>query len=60
MAAEPRLGIVQSPQHFRVLSGQNWIERGAGAVQELFYRNVQVSRQYFGAAIWALVASSPR
>jgi cellulose synthase/poly-beta-1,6-N-acetylglucosamine synthase-like glycosyltransferase len=51
MAAEPRLGIVQSPQYFRVQRGQNWIERGAGAVQELFYRNVQVSRQHFGAAI---------
>ncbi|MFC1411924.1 glycosyltransferase family 2 protein [Streptacidiphilus sp. N1-12] len=52
LAADPRIGIVQSPQHFRVLStGQNWIERGAGAIQELFYRNVQVSRQHHGAAI---------
>jgi cellulose synthase (UDP-forming) len=51
MAADPRIGIVQSPQHFRVLPRQNWIERGAGAIQELFYRNVQVSRQHHGAAI---------
>ncbi|WP_327179392.1 glycosyltransferase [Streptomyces sp. NBC_01335] len=45
MDADPDLGIVQSPQYFRVLDQQNWIERGAGAVQELFYRSVQVSRQ---------------
>jgi cellulose synthase (UDP-forming) len=51
MAADPRLGIVQSPQYFRVLHEQNWIERGAGAVQELFYRSVQVSRQSSDAAI---------
>ncbi|MFE8948768.1 glycosyltransferase family 2 protein [Streptomyces sp. NPDC007856] len=42
---DPRCAIVQSPQYFRVLDQQNWIERGAGAVQELFYRSVQVSRQ---------------
>ncbi|MFC7011575.1 glycosyltransferase family 2 protein [Streptomyces viridiviolaceus] len=45
MDADPDIGIVQSPQYFRVLGQQNWIERGAGAVQELFYRSVQVSRQ---------------
>jgi cellulose synthase (UDP-forming) len=49
--AEPDLGIVQSPQFFRTASGQNWIERGAGAVQELFYRVAQTSRQVRGAAI---------
>jgi cellulose synthase (UDP-forming) len=51
MAADERLAIVQSPQYFRVLDAQNWIERGAGAVQELFYRAVQVSRQSRDAAI---------
>ncbi|MFC0532196.1 glycosyltransferase family 2 protein [Phytohabitans kaempferiae] len=49
--ADPTLGIVQSPQFFRVHKGQGWVERGAGAVQELFYRSVQVSRQHHGAAI---------
>lgn len=49
--ADPSLGIVQSPQYFDVLPEQNWIERGAGAVQELFYRSVQVSRQASGGAI---------
>ncbi|MEU9256675.1 cellulose synthase catalytic subunit [Streptomyces sp. NPDC048270] len=48
---EPGVGIVQSPQYFRVLDAQNWVERGAGAVQELFYRSVQVSRQANGGAI---------
>jgi cellulose synthase (UDP-forming) len=51
MESDPRVGIVQSPQYFRVLDQQNWIERGAGAVQELFYRSVQVSRQRSGGAI---------
>ena len=45
MDRDPRTAIVQSPQFFRVLDQQNWIERGAAAVQELFYRSVQVSRQ---------------
>ncbi len=49
--ADPDVGIVQSPQFFRVNRGQGWLERGAGAVQELFYRSVQVSRQAHGAAI---------
>jgi cellulose synthase (UDP-forming) len=48
---DPRVGIVQSPQFFRVLDQQNWVERGAGAVQELFYRSVQVSLQRTQAAI---------
>lgn len=48
---EPDLGIVQSPQFFRVHPGQGWLERGAGAVQELFYRSVQVSRNQHEAAI---------
>ena len=49
--AESDIGIVQSPQYFRVHQGQGWVERGAGAVQELFYRSVQVARQAHGAAI---------
>ena len=51
MEADEGVGIVQSPQHFRVMDSQNWIERGAGAVQELFYRSVQVSRQGSDGAI---------
>ena len=49
--AHPRLGILQTPQHFRVLRSQGWLERGAGAVQEFFYRAVQVSRNHHDGAI---------
>ncbi|MCD0451078.1 glycosyltransferase [Actinocorallia sp. API 0066] len=51
MDAQPDLAIVQTPQYFRVLDEQGWIERGAGAVQEYFYRSAQVSRQAADAAI---------
>jgi cellulose synthase (UDP-forming) len=51
MESDRRIAIVQSPQYFRVLNQQNWVERGAGAVQELFYRAVQVSRQRWDGAI---------
>lgn len=51
LAADPSLGIVQSPQYFHVSKRQSWVERGAGAVQELFYRLVQVSRDRHSGAI---------
>jgi cellulose synthase (UDP-forming) len=51
MEHDPKIGIVQSPQYFRVLGQQTWTERGAGAVQELFYRANQVSRQHRDGAI---------
>jgi cellulose synthase (UDP-forming) len=51
MEADPKLGIVQTPQYFRVLDHQSWLERGAGAVQELFYRSVQTSMSSFDGAI---------
>jgi len=48
---DPGVGIVQSPQYFDSRSPRTWLERGAGAVQELFYRWVQPSRDGVGAAI---------
>ena len=48
---DPNVGIVQTPQYFRVLETQNWLERGAGAVQELFYRSVQTSLGRYDGAI---------
>jgi cellulose synthase (UDP-forming) len=51
LAADPRLGIIQSPQYFRTSARMSWIERGAGAVQELFYRLTQVSRDRHDGAI---------
>jgi len=50
MDAFPEVGIVQTPQYFRVTDEQTWIERGAGAVQELFYRSIQTARARKGGA----------
>ncbi len=47
----PKLGIVQSPQFFDVHNQQNWLERGAGAVQEYFYRSIQHIRNSHNGAI---------
>jgi cellulose synthase (UDP-forming) len=49
--ADNSLGIVQSPQYFRTRGRMSWMERGAAAVQELFYRLVQVSRDRHSGAI---------
>ncbi|PNP76213.1 hypothetical protein FNYG_10502 [Fusarium nygamai] len=46
-----KIVIVQSPQWFRVTDDQTWVEQGAGATQELFYRVVQVNRNRSGASI---------
>ncbi|MEX0428507.1 SGNH hydrolase domain-containing protein [Nocardioides sp. DS6] len=49
---DPRIGIVQSPQYFDTRSpALGWLQRCAGATQELFYRFVQPSRDRSGAAI---------
>jgi cellulose synthase (UDP-forming) len=44
-------GIVQTPQFFRVSRSQTWVERGASASLEVFYRSVQVCRDRFGSAL---------
>jgi cellulose synthase (UDP-forming) len=51
MALFPDVGIVQTPQYFHVLDEQTWVERGAGASQELFYRSIQTARANRDAAI---------
>ena len=51
MAADPELGILQTPQFFHVSDDQTWVERGAGATQELFYRSIQSARARKGGAI---------
>jgi cellulose synthase (UDP-forming) len=48
---DPEVAIVQSPQYFRQSPEQTWIENAAGAIQEVFYRSIQVARNRFGAAI---------
>jgi cellulose synthase (UDP-forming) len=44
MDADQKTGIVQTPQYFRVTDKQTWVERGGGAIQELFYRSIQSAR----------------
>ncbi len=51
LSADPSLGIIQSPQYFRTARYMSWTERGAAAVQELFYRLVQISRDRHDGAI---------
>ena len=48
---DPAIAIVQTPQFFRASVGQTWVENAAGAIQEVFYRSIQVARDRFGAAI---------
>lgn len=48
---DPKLGILQTPQFFRTNPRQTWVERAAGAVQEVFYRSMQVTRNSLGASI---------
>ena len=45
------IGIVQTPQYFRVEQSQTWVEKAAGATLEVFYRSVQQSRDRFGSAL---------
>lgn len=47
----PDVCIVQTPQFFRWRPHQTWVERGAGQIQELFYRSVQMARERHHAAI---------
>ncbi|MBV9382708.1 MAG: glycosyltransferase [Streptosporangiaceae bacterium] len=47
----PDVGIVQTPQYFHVVDQQTWVERGGGAIQELFYRSIQTARARKGGAI---------
>ena len=51
MIQDPNIAIIQTPQFFRWLSQQNWLEKAGGSTQELFYRLVQVSRNRFGGSI---------
>lgn len=48
---DPAVAIVQTPQYFRESPEQTWIENAAGAIQEVFYRSIQVARDRFDAAI---------
>ena len=48
---DTKIAIVQTPQYFRSVKEQTWVEQGAGSVQEFFYRVVQTTRDAWGASI---------
>ncbi|GIG28897.1 glycosyltransferase family 2 protein [Cellulomonas marina] len=48
---DARVGIVQSPQFFDAVRGMGWLQRCAGATQEMFYRWIQPARDASDAAI---------
>jgi cellulose synthase (UDP-forming) len=48
---DQKIGILQTPQFFDTKKSMNWLERTAGATQELFYRWVQPSRDRATAPI---------
>jgi cellulose synthase (UDP-forming) len=48
---DPTTGIVQSTQFFDTDKSLSWLQRSAGAQQELFYRIIQVSRDRVRASI---------
>jgi cellulose synthase (UDP-forming) len=48
---DPEIAIVQTPQFFRTDRRQTWVESAAGAIQELFYRAIQVGRDRLNASI---------
>ena len=48
---DPGVGIVQTPQFFRESPAATWVENAAGAIQEVFYRSVQVARDRLGQAV---------
>lgn len=48
---DPQVGIVQTPQFFRTSPDQSWVERGSSAMQEVFFRAIQVTRNQYGASM---------
>ena len=52
MYQDEKVGIVQTVQYFEArLKELSVVERGCAQIQELFYRLIQVSRNYFNGAI---------
>jgi cellulose synthase (UDP-forming) len=52
--ADPKIGIVQTAQFFDVRNGSfSYIQRYAGALQEIFFRFIQPARDRYKAAICA-------
>ncbi|MER7456172.1 cellulose synthase catalytic subunit [Micromonospora sp. NPDC126480] len=53
MQADPKVGIVQTAQYFDIDPWMNYVQRGAGSLQEVFFRWIQPARDVFRAAICA-------
>ncbi|KAI4195878.1 MAG: hypothetical protein LQ350_006918 [Teloschistes chrysophthalmus] len=53
MMADPKRAILQTPQYFRSMPDQTWVEQGAAAMLENYYRVMQVSREEWGASMCA-------
>lgn len=51
MIKDEKIGIVQTPQYFNLEDCKNWVDKGAAYVQELFYRLIQVNRDYYDGSI---------
>lgn len=51
MMHNPKIGVCQTPQFFRIRNEQTWVEKGAGLTQELFYRIIQTKRNRLGGSI---------
>jgi cellulose synthase (UDP-forming) len=49
--ADPKLGILQTPQFFRNAGEQTFVERGSATSQEIFYRAIQVARDQRDAVV---------
>lgn len=51
IVSDDGVGIVQTPQYFDSLSDRNPISKAASFIQILFYKLIQVNRDYYDAAI---------
>lgn len=50
-AADPRLGLLQTPQYFHLTKNSNFIEIGSTAKEEFFYRCIQPARDIFNGSM---------
>ncbi|WP_203920805.1 glycosyltransferase family 2 protein [Rugosimonospora africana] len=53
MQDDPKIGIVQTAQYFDIEPWMNYVQRGAGSLQEIFFRWIQPARDVWRAAICA-------
>ena len=51
--SDPKVGVVQTAQYFDIWKEFNYIQRYAGALQEIFFKWIQPARDVFKAAICA-------